>query len=263
METTHRGGYTVLFAFALLAGLLFAIVSQGSTANTAVPVLVHRRIGSKPCELVQRGSLVIAKVFTWVEIEGEKPETYSPEMGTDDYLSASPQISGRTAEDAHKSGFKLRKESTITTDLPIVRALDGDADCPGLQGAIAEVEQARALRRAAVQARVYRPSTDDIVGASLLNEREWAPKSDQSTAPNQPTNGTGAKTKKKFSGTVVLNILIGTSGTVQQSKIVRSVDPELDKKAAEEVSRWKFAPATKKGLPVPSVMPVEITFNLQ
>jgi outer membrane biosynthesis protein TonB len=64
---------------------------------------------------------------------------------------------------------------------------------------------------------------------------------------------------------VVLTILIGLIGTeetVQQSKTVRSVNPELDKKAAEEVSRWKFAPARKNGLPVPSVMSVEVNFNL-
>jgi outer membrane biosynthesis protein TonB len=52
-------------------------------------------------------------------------------------------------------------------------------------------------------------------------------------------------------------------GKAKQSKVVRSVNPELDKKAAEEVARWTFAPARRKGLPVPSVMPIEITFHLQ
>jgi TonB family protein len=61
---------------------------------------------------------------------------------------------------------------------------------------------------------------------------------------------------------VALAVQIDTEGNVKQSKVVRSVDPELDKKAAEEVARWKFAPARKKGLPVPSVVPIEITFNL-
>jgi protein TonB len=206
---------------------------------------------------------VTAKEFAWVEIEGEKSETYSPEMGPGDYLSASPPISGPATKDARKSGFELKEESTIVTDPPRVLALIRDVDCPGLQSAISEVEQARALRRAALQARTYIVGTDDIIAASPLNEKEPAPKSDQSTAPNNPTaGGTTAKTKKKLQGTVVLNILIGTEGTVQQSKVVRSADPELDKKAAEQVSRWKFTPARKKGLPVPSVMPVEVTFNV-
>ncbi len=260
MVATRPGRYALLFA--LSVSILATGISEGSKGNTTFPVFVHRRTGSKPCELVQRGSLVTAKEFAWVEIEGEKSETYSPEMGLGDYLSASPPISGRAAKDARKSGFEIKEESTIATDPPKVLALVRDADCPDLQSAISEVEQARALRRTALQVRTYILGTDDIIAASPLNEKELAPKSDQSTAPNNPTGGTAAKTKKKFQGTVVLNILIGTEGTVQQSKIVRSVDPELDKKAAEQVSRWKFTPARKKGLPVPSVMPVEVTFNL-
>src|SRR5438552_11825999 len=98
--------------FALSVSILAAGISEGSKGNTTVLVFVHRRTGSKPCELVQRGSFVTAKEFAWVEIEGEKSETYSPEMGSDDYLSASPPISERAAKDARKSGFELKKEST-------------------------------------------------------------------------------------------------------------------------------------------------------
>jgi TonB family protein len=72
-----------------------------------------------------------------------------------------------------------------------------------------------------------------------------------------------AKTNISFTGTVFLNVLIGIDGTVQQLKMVRSVNPELDKKAEERVARWKFAPARKKGLPVPSIMPVQVTFIRQ
>ncbi len=230
MVVTQPERYAILFAVCI--GILCAATSEGSKGNTTVLVFVHRRTGSKPCELVQRGSFVTAKEFAWVEIEGENSETYSPEMGSDDYLSASPPVR--------------------------------DADCPGLPSAISEVEQAQALRRAALQARTYMVGTDDIMAASPLNEKESGPKSEQSTAPNNRTDGTEAKTKKKFHGTVVLNILIGTEGTVQQSQVVRSsLNLALDKKAAEVVSRWKFTPARKKGLPVSSVMPVEVTFNLQ
>jgi TonB family protein len=257
---TYSGKCAVLLAVSV--GFSAQIISEGSKPNAVVPVFVHSRVGSKPCELVQRGSLVTAKEYAWVEIEGEKSETYSPEMGPGDYLSASPPISGRAAKDARKSGFELRPESVIATDLPKVRAFGGDADCQGPQNAILDVEQARALRRAAVQARIYRPGADDIIAASTLNEKESLSKSDQSTAANTASNGTGAKMKKQFEGTVALIIVIGTEGTVRQSKIVRSVNPEVDKKAAEEVSRWKFAPARKKGLPVPSAMPVEINFKL-
>jgi TonB family protein len=260
MSVIQPGRYALLLALSI--GVLAATISEGSQGNTTVPVFVHRRTGSKPCELVQRGSLVTAKEFAWVEIEGEKSETYSPEMGPGDYLSISPPVSERVAKDARKSGFEIKGESTIDSDPPNVLALVRDADCPSLASAISEVEQARALRRTALQARAYKPGNDDVIAALPLNENKSASTSDQSTVPNNPADVTTAKTKNKFHGTVGLIILIGTDGTVQQSKIARSLNAELDKKAAEEVSRWKFTPARKKGLPVPSVMPVEVTFNL-
>jgi TonB family protein len=258
MVATQLGRYALLFALAICV----PGISEGSQGNTVVPVLVHRKTGSKPCELVQRGSLVIAKEFAWVEIQGEESETYSPELGPGDFLSPSLPVSGHVAKDARKSGFELREESRTATDPPKVLPLVSDADCTDLQGAISEVAQARASRRTALQARAYKPGTDDVVAASPVSENKSASTSDQSTVPNNPPDVTAAKTKNKFHGTVGLIILIGTDGTVQQSKIVRSLNPELDKKAADEVSRWKFSPARKKGLPVPSVVPVELTFNL-
>src|SRR4029077_8674524 len=159
---------------------------------------VHRRTGSMSCELVQRGSLVTAKEFAWVEIEGEKSEMYSPEMNPGDYLSASAPISGRTTKDARKSGFELKEESAIAADLPRVIALVKDGDCPSLQSVISEIDQAQALRRTALQARIYTAGTDDVIAASPLNEKESAPKSDQTTAPDNPTGGKAAKIRREF-----------------------------------------------------------------
>ncbi len=260
MAATKPGTCALLIAACI--SVLCAAISEGSKGNTTIPVFVHRKTNSKSCELVQRGSFVSAKEFAWVEIEGEKSETYSPEMGPSDYLSAFPPIFGRAAKDARKSGFELKKESANPADPPQVLALAGDANCPGIQSAISEVEQAQALRRTALQAKIYIVGTDDIVAPSPLNEKESDPKSSQSAAANNSTGGTAGKTKRKFHGTVVLKVLIGVDGTVQQSKIMRPLNPDLDKKATEEVSRWKYAPARKKGLPVPSVIPVEVTFNL-
>jgi protein TonB len=90
--------------------------------------------------------------------------------------------------------------------------------------------------------------------------REPPPKSD--ATPNTPTRLPDAKHRAKYHGTVVLSVVISTEGIVEQTHVVRSANPDLDKKAAEQVSRWRFLPARKKGLPVPSVMPVEINFDL-
>jgi protein TonB len=241
----------------ILAGLLAATVYACSMANAqGSPVVIHRKIGSKACELVQRGALVVGKEFAWIEIEGEKSEIYSPELGPGDYLSASPEISGRAAKDAHKSGFELKREGSIPGDMPTVLGLRGNGTCPDLQNAISEVEQSQTRRRSQLQAKIYRPGYDDVVAATPLKDQPSQP--DQSVPPKT----SDAKQAAKYHGTVLLDVVIGIDGAVTQSKIARSANPDLDKKAAEQVSRWKFLPARKKGLPVPSVMPVEINFHL-
>jgi hypothetical protein len=84
MVATQPGRYALLFAVCI--AILCAAISEGSKGNTTISVFVHRKTSSKPCELVQRGSFVSAKEFAWVEIEGEKSEIYSPEMGPGDLL---------------------------------------------------------------------------------------------------------------------------------------------------------------------------------
>ena len=241
----------------ILTGLLVTTVSSYSVANAqGSPVLIHRKIGSKACELVQSGRLVVGKEFAWIEIEGEKSQVYSPELGPRDYLSASPEISGRAAKDAHKSGFELKRESSIPGDMPTVLGLLGNGSCPDLQSAISEVEQSQARRRSELQARIYRPGNDDVVAATPVKEQPSQPGQDL------PPNTAKAKQRAKYQGTVVLDVVIGIDGTVTQTKVVRSANPDLDKKAAEQVSRWKFLPARKKGLPVPTAVPIEINFDL-
>jgi TonB family protein len=201
--------------------------------------------------------LIIAKEYAWVQIEGEKSETYSPEMGPDDYLSASATTSGQVKKETHKSGFELKSEPQIPANLPAVLPLDGST-CADLQSAITEAERAREQRRVEFQRKLYRPGIDGVIPAIAVKDESAKP--DQNTAPTSD-NGTSNNSKAKFTGTVALVVLIDVEGKVKQSRVTRSVNPELDKKAAEEVARWKFDPARKKGLPVPTVVPIEITFT--
>jgi hypothetical protein len=96
----------------ILAGFLIATVPVCSKADTpGSPVVVHRKVGSEACELVQHGSFILDKEFAWVEIEGEKAPVYSPELGPDDYLSVSSEVSRRTSKDAHKSVSNYSKKT--------------------------------------------------------------------------------------------------------------------------------------------------------
>lgn len=63
-------------------------------------------------------------------------------------------------------------------------------------------------------------------------------------------------------GILEIEILIGTSGSVEQITIIRSPHPSFDKAAKSAVVKWKFKPAKNKGVPVRVRARKEIEFNL-
>lgn len=64
--------------------------------------------------------------------------------------------------------------------------------------------------------------------------------------------------KENVAGTVILYAIIRADGTVADVRILRGVDDRLDHFASEAVSKWKFQPATKAGVPID----VEATFRI-
>jgi TonB family protein len=64
--------------------------------------------------------------------------------------------------------------------------------------------------------------------------------------------------QQNVSGTVILYAVIHADGSVGNVRVLRGVDPRLDRFAREAVSRWQFQPATKNGSPVD----VEATFHV-
>jgi TonB family protein len=68
--------------------------------------------------------------------------------------------------------------------------------------------------------------------------------------------------KKKIRGNVSLSLIITVEGNVDDVKVVRGFDPDLDQQAVDAVKKWKFEPATKDGNPVAVQLNVEVTFSL-
>ena len=68
--------------------------------------------------------------------------------------------------------------------------------------------------------------------------------------------------KEKIQGTVVVSMVVTAEGTVRDAKVATSLDKELDKKALEAVSKWRFEPATKDGRPVAARVNVSVQFHL-
>jgi periplasmic protein TonB len=68
--------------------------------------------------------------------------------------------------------------------------------------------------------------------------------------------------KAKYSGTVVLQLIVGPTGRPQSIHVVRSLGMGLDEKAIEAVNKWNFRPGYHNGQPVAVIAAVEIKFRL-
>ena len=62
------------------------------------------------------------------------------------------------------------------------------------------------------------------------------------------------------SGAVLLEVLVAATGAVENARVVRSAPP-FDDAAQKTVRLWKFAPAQRGGVTVPSVAYVIFTFR--
>jgi TonB family protein len=64
--------------------------------------------------------------------------------------------------------------------------------------------------------------------------------------------------RENVAGTVILYAVIHADGSVGNVRVLRGVDPRLDRFASEAIAQWKFDPAMKNGSPVE----VEATFKI-
>ena len=68
--------------------------------------------------------------------------------------------------------------------------------------------------------------------------------------------------REKINGVVVVEMIVTAEGRVRDVKVIKSLDPGLDKQAAAAVRTWKFEPATKDGKPVAVHLKTEVDFRL-
>jgi periplasmic protein TonB len=84
-----------------------------------------------------------------------------------------------------------------------------------------------------------------------------APRVISSPQPNYPQDAR----KGHAAGTIVIGLIVGSDGQIQDTKVQRGISPELDQAAVDAVKMWKYDPATKDGKPVRVQIAVE--FDLQ
>lgn len=71
-----------------------------------------------------------------------------------------------------------------------------------------------------------------------------------------------AERNVKRSGIIMLAIVVGEDGTVEDATVVKSFDHDFDATAIEAIKQWKFEPAKKKGVPVAVEVEIEMDFHL-
>lgn len=68
--------------------------------------------------------------------------------------------------------------------------------------------------------------------------------------------------QKGIEGKVLLSVDIDDHGVPRRARVLRSLDPGLDRKAIESLAGWRFSPATEDGRPVAFTANVEVNFSL-
>jgi TonB family protein len=68
---------------------------------------------------------------------------------------------------------------------------------------------------------------------------------------------------RNVQGTVEVNAVVLSDGTVGDVTIKRSLDAELDEEAIKATKQWRFSPGTKDDQPVDVQVTIELTFTLR
>lgn len=68
--------------------------------------------------------------------------------------------------------------------------------------------------------------------------------------------------KAKYQGTVVLNLVVQSDGSVRDIRILQPLGLGLDEKAIEAVRQWRFKPGLRNGQAVDVAAIIEVTFRL-
>jgi TonB family protein len=64
-------------------------------------------------------------------------------------------------------------------------------------------------------------------------------------------------------GDVDLEIVVRADGSVGPIRIVRGLEPGLDRNAVAAVRQWRFDPARREGTPVDVIVQVSVAFTLR
>lgn len=113
------------------------------------------------------------------------------------------------------------------------------------------------------------PNLTSAVGSWVVRYAELTPSKDKSdiSAPVALNKVDPAYPpeliRDRVEGTVVLYAVIRANGTVDSVRVLDSVDQRLDQSAIRALTRWRFRPGTKQGVPVDVEAVVQVPFRVE
>jgi len=113
------------------------------------------------------------------------------------------------------------------------------------------------------------PNLTSAVGSWVVRYAELTPTQDKSdiSAPVALNKVDPAYPSElirdRVQGTVVLYAVIRSNGTVDSVRVLDSVDQRLDQNAVNALTRWRFRPGTKQGVPVDVEAVVQVPFRAE
>lgn len=93
---------------------------------------------------------------------------------------------------------------------------------------------------------------------SLKEPGVKAPRPLDTPEPNYPDS----VKSQGIHGIVRFSAVVGVDGRVHEINVIQSLEPSLDANAIEALKKWRFAPATKNGMPVACQMTLEVDYRL-
>jgi TonB family protein len=154
--------------------------------------------------------------------------------------------------DLDRERYEAVRESRDPAQLDAVAAQLGRAD-------LADILRQRAIAlRSVTTAAVVNPPAAPGQVADRVGNGVSAPVPIDKVEPSY----TEKALRAGIEGTVTLSFVVQADGTPSAISVLQSLEPGLDQKAMEAVSKWRFRPGLKDGKPVPVLANVQVNFRL-
>lgn len=209
--------------------------------KTSLGVILAVAIGAAGCD--SRPTAEIDAARASLERAASNAGTYAA-----DSLQAAREAATALEAELSAQDAKWWKSYDRARDLAASAVAAGEK---AVTDAGAERERVEARAKAAAEARARLASTAVRPGGAIKT-----PVKVKNVAPQYPEVARSAR----VGGTVQIEATIGPDGKVADTKVVKS-SPLLDQAALDAVRQWEYQPTRVKGVAVPVIINVAVTFQ--